>query len=65
VLYTLLHAPAGKKEMIACIPFGAILCGVCIWVNAVWPAMLLHVALSMTYEINLVQKFSKPKNALI
>ncbi|HWC55239.1 MAG TPA: CPBP family intramembrane glutamic endopeptidase [Chitinophagaceae bacterium] len=65
VLYTLLHAPAGKKEMIACIPFGVLLCMVCIWLNAVWPAMLLHVALSMTYEINLVQKFSKPKNALI
>lgn len=56
-LYTLLHGPAGKKEIIACIPFGVLLCLLCIWMNAVWPAILLHVFLSLVYEINLFKKF--------
>ncbi len=64
-LYTLLHAPADKKEMIACIPFGTLLCLVCLWLNAAWPAIVLHVSLSLTYEINLVRKFSKPINAFL
>lgn len=64
-LYVLLHVPAGKKEMIACIPFGTLLCMICIWMNAAWPAIVLHVALSLTYDFNLVQKFSKPINALL
>ncbi|HYM93568.1 MAG TPA: CPBP family intramembrane glutamic endopeptidase, partial [Chitinophagaceae bacterium] len=64
-LYTLLHAPGNKKEMIACIPFGILLCVICIWLKAVWPAIVLHVSLSLTYEINLVRKFSKPLKAIL
>ncbi len=64
-LYTLLHVQADKKEMIACIPFGVLLCAVCIWLNAAWPAIVLHVLLSLVYELNLLKKFYTPINALL
>ncbi|HVT84768.1 MAG TPA: CPBP family intramembrane glutamic endopeptidase [Chitinophagaceae bacterium] len=64
-LYTLLHLPADKKEIIACIPFGALLCLVCIWFQVVWPAILLHVSLSLVYEINLLKKFHRSINAVL
>lgn len=64
-LYTLLHVQADKKEMIACIPFGFLLCVVCIWLNAAWPAIVLHVLLSLVYELNLLKKFYAPVNALL
>ena len=64
-LYALLHAPGNKKEMIACIPYGILLCLICIWLNTVWPAIVLHVSLSLTYETNLLKKFYKPINAFL
>lgn len=56
VLYTLLHSVNGKREMLGCIPFGLLLCSLCIWMGQVWPAVLLHLALTISYEITLLQK---------
>jgi hypothetical protein len=58
VLYTLLHAFSGKKEMLSCIPFGMLLCGLSIWFGAAWPAIMLHLALAIAYETNLLLKTS-------
>ena len=55
-LYTLLHTVNGRKEMLGCIPFGLLLCSVCIWMGQVWPADLLPLALTFSYEITLLQK---------
>jgi membrane protease YdiL (CAAX protease family) len=55
-LYMLIHLFSGKKEIIGCIPFGLALCAVSILFNAVWPAIVLHLALSFTYEISLVNR---------
>lgn len=63
--YALLHLPAGKKEMIACIPFGTLLCAVCVWFNAAWPAIALHVSLSLAYELNLFKKFYTPIKVML
>jgi len=63
VLYTLVHIFSGKKEIIGCIPFGLALCAVTILFNAVWPAIILHLALSFTFEIialNRIRKYLKP-----
>ena len=51
LLTVLIHIFTNKKEMWSCIPFGIILSSLCIAIHAVWPAMLLHVALSLAYEI--------------
>jgi membrane protease YdiL (CAAX protease family) len=63
VLYTLVHIFSGKKEIIGCIPFGLALCAVSILFKAVWPAIVLHLALSFTFEItslSRIRKFLKP-----
>lgn len=59
-LYVLLHVPAGKKEMLASAPFGTLLCLICIWIGAAWPAIILHVTLSLAYELNLLKKIQSP-----
>ncbi|WP_136666724.1 CPBP family intramembrane glutamic endopeptidase [Flavobacterium sp. H122] len=51
VLYVLVHIFNGRKEMLACIPFGLLVCALSIVFNAVWPAILLHAGFSLFYEI--------------
>jgi membrane protease YdiL (CAAX protease family) len=58
-LYVLLHAFAGKKEIIACLPFGLLLCGLTILFRAIWPAVLLHIALSLAYEVKSITQYFK------
>jgi membrane protease YdiL (CAAX protease family) len=49
-LYVLVHFFNGKREMLACIPFGLILCGITMWSQSVWPAIILHLILALIYE---------------
>ncbi len=51
-LYVLLHMFNSKKEILACIPFGIITCLFCFFFNSAWPAILMHIAFSLIYEIN-------------
>lgn len=55
-LYTLLHLVNEKQEWLLCIPFGALLCLLCLWQQAVWPAVFIHLALTLGYELTLVKK---------
>jgi len=65
VLYTFLHVFAGRKEIIGCIPFGLILCCFTLSINALWPAVLLHLSLSLTYETkSIIQQFRLIKQVL-
>jgi membrane protease YdiL (CAAX protease family) len=57
--YVLIHYFSGQKEMLACVPFGIIMCLLCWWTNTVWPAMIIHVTIAMAYEINIIYQFSK------
>lgn len=57
--YTLLHIFNSKKEIWACIPFGTLLCVLSIVFNAVWPAILLHIAFSMIYEVNIYRHYTR------
>ena len=56
LLTVILHVFSGKKEMWACIPYGIISCCCCISIQAVWPAIILHLALSITYETSLLNR---------
>ena len=58
-LYTLLHAVNGKKEMVGCIPFGILLCSLCLWQGSCWPAILIHLALTLSFEITIVRLVDK------
>jgi membrane protease YdiL (CAAX protease family) len=51
-LYVLLHIFNGKKEALASIPFGLLVCFFSILFNSVWPAIILHIGFSLTYELN-------------
>lgn len=55
-LYTLLHVVNGKEETPACIPFGLLLCSICIWQGTAWPAVVIHLALTISYEISFLRK---------
>jgi membrane protease YdiL (CAAX protease family) len=65
ILYSLLHYVNGKQEMRACVPFGLLLCGLCIWIGAAWPAILVHIALAVSYEAHLVKKINNPSISFI
>ncbi len=52
-LYVLLHIFNSKKELLACIPFGLMVCFFSILFNIVWPAIILHIAFSLVYELNI------------
>jgi membrane protease YdiL (CAAX protease family) len=62
-LYTVLHTVNGKKEMLGCVPFGLLLCALCLWQGAVWPAIALHLALTIPYEITLLNKLKSTNRA--
>ncbi len=57
ILYALIHAFNGKKQLLGTIPFGIILCAFTIWWHSVWPAVLLHMLLSSTFESALLHPF--------
>ena len=66
LLYVLLHLFNSKKEMLACIPFGLLVCWLCIVFNAAWPAVVLHITFSLLYEINIYQShFTTSKTARV
>jgi len=51
-LYVLIHIFNGKKEMLACIPFGLMVCFFSISFNTALPAIMLHIGFSWAYELN-------------
>jgi membrane protease YdiL (CAAX protease family) len=57
LLYAFIHSFSGKKEFLGSIPFGIILCGFALWWHSVWPAILLHLLLSASYESVLLHPF--------
>jgi len=64
-LYALLHVVDERKEFLACIPFGILVCLICIWFGEAWPAVIIHIVFSVTYEFTLSKKFSTPINVII
>lgn len=57
-LYSLIHFFAGKKEAISAIPFGIILCLLTIELQVVWPAAVIHLFLSLGYELNFILRLN-------
>jgi hypothetical protein len=50
ILYSAAHAFSSKKELIGSIPFGFALCLLTILHQSVWPAIMLHIILCVSYE---------------
>lgn len=51
LLYSVFHIPNGKKETLAAIPFGLVLCIVSLLTGSFWMAFLLHLILSTSTEM--------------
>lgn len=64
-LYSLLHTVNGKEEMISCIPFGFLLCYITIWQGTALPAIVIHLALTVTYELSFLRKIKKLQTAIL
>lgn len=49
-LYVLIHIFSGKKEIGGSVLLGIVMCLVTLWINAAWPAILLHLVLGLVVE---------------
>ena len=56
-VYIILHAHKSRREMIGCIPFGLLVCGLTIWWHSILPAVILHLQLCLTYELPHLKKY--------
>jgi len=59
--YALIHIFSGPKQALGSIGFGAILCMMVIYFGSFWPAITIHLCLSLGYEGSFVVRFSKPE----
>lgn len=57
-LYSFIHFFAGRKEAISAIPFGIILCLLAIELQVVWPAAVIHLFLSLGFELNFILRLN-------
>ena len=53
ILYALLHW-FDKKERYGSLLMGIILCGVSIYYQSIWPAIIIHLSLALSHEITLL-----------
>lgn len=56
-LTVLIHIFNNRKEMLACVPFGLALSFCCVLSGSVWPAIVLHIALCVSYEASFLQQY--------
>lgn len=61
ILYSILHIVNGREEALGTIPFGMLLCILTIWQGALWPAIFIHLALSIPYEFSIIKKNERLK----
>ena len=65
-LYALIHLMNGKKEFFGSFPLGLMLCVFTLWWKNIWPAALLHLLLSSSYESVLLHPFfCKPSKLIL
>lgn len=46
-IYSLVHFPKGRRETLASLPFGFILCLLTYYTQSVWPAIILHLFVAL------------------
>jgi membrane protease YdiL (CAAX protease family) len=57
LLNFILHVFSGKKMQWACIPFSLVACLLNYHAQAVWPSIILHLAISISFELTSVKRF--------
>jgi membrane protease YdiL (CAAX protease family) len=61
LLYALIHIHKSKKEIIACLPFGLLVCVFTVWWQSVWPAIIFHLQIAIVNEWPPFQKIISPQ----
>ena len=59
VLYAIAHIYSNRKEFIGSVPFGLLLCLITIKLQSVWPAIVIHLMLSLPYELKIAYLYSR------
>lgn len=57
-LYSLIHFFAGRKEAVSAIPFGIVLCLITIETQILWAAAVIHLFLSLGFELNFIRRLN-------
>ena len=65
VLYAFIHGVNGKREVLGSIPLGLLFCALTIWCHSVWPAVFLHLVLSLSYESSLLSSYLKKSKIIL
>jgi hypothetical protein len=61
VIYSLIHIVKGRKEMIASIPVGIILCSITLYMHSFLAAFIFHSIFALTYEYTTLYRLSTPR----
>jgi len=65
VLYVIIHLFDDQQTIIGTVPFGIVLCWLSWRTQSIWPAVILHLVLSLTYEIKVfVQAFQSTQKIM-
>ncbi|MEP7236661.1 MAG: CPBP family intramembrane glutamic endopeptidase [Ferruginibacter sp.] len=57
--YVALHAHCKKNELVATVPFGFVICLLCLAANSIWPAIVLHLLIAITAESMIIFSIKK------
>ncbi len=64
-LYVILHLFDNRQTIIGAIPFGIVLCWLSWETQSVWPAVIIHLIVALTYEIKtFCHFFQSPKKII-
>lgn len=66
VLYVLLHIYSSRNEFIGSMPFGLVLCYITFLYQSVYPAIILHLSVSLPFELLVLSRWGeKTKNVFV
>ncbi|TAL43145.1 MAG: CPBP family intramembrane metalloprotease [Chitinophagaceae bacterium] len=60
LLYVLAHGFSSRKEMTGAVPFGLLLCSITLLYQSVWPAVIIHLCLALSHDINILLNQKSP-----
>lgn len=65
IFYVVLHLFDNRQTIIGAVPFGLLLCWLSWETQSIWPAVVLHLVLALTYEIKIsCPPFQSPKKII-
>jgi membrane protease YdiL (CAAX protease family) len=65
IMYVILHLFDNRQTIIGAVPFGLLLCWLSWETQSIWPAVVLHLVLALTYEIKISYSlFQSPKKII-